>query len=61
MLINQGGYPNTTASINVLTEAVGLKQPPRVISINQGSRHRKSIYEGGRLKMSVSINDCTKK
>jgi hypothetical protein len=34
ILINRGGYFKATASVNILTEAVELGQPPLLIDIN---------------------------
>jgi hypothetical protein len=44
--INRGGPYSMTASVNTLTEAVVLGQPPRLIDINRG----------GHLRVPASVN-----
>jgi hypothetical protein len=44
--IYRGGFYNVIVSVNVLTEAVELGKPPRLININRD----------GRVRLHVSVN-----
>ena len=47
MSINRCGCVKVNASLNLLTEAVVLGQPPRLININRGER----------IRLPASVND----
>jgi hypothetical protein len=49
MLINRGGRPNATASVNTLIEVVTFMQLPQLIDINRGGCYKMPASEN-RLK-----------